>query len=443
MSNPAGQRLIPQNRQPGPPEGLSSPQVTALRRVAPVDRARRMRVIAGAMLVVMAAIFIVARRFEGIHPAIGYVVAFAEAAMVGGLADWFAVTALFRHPLGIPIPHTAIIPANKDRIADTMAGFLRDNFLTPTVVARRMREMNLAQAAGDFLSEPRPGGQSRIREGAASLLAELLESLDPERLGAQVKAGLARQAERIEVSPMLGGALDAAIADGRHRPLLDSLIRWTGVTLEKNEDMVREVIHSRANAVLRWTGLDERLANSVLDGLYRLLAEVLVDPAHPLRKTIEEGLERLAHDLANDAELRAKVEAAKRDILANPAVGDWWMGVWEKLRYSLIDMSRNPDKAFAGQLGASFAELGQALRQDPALQWQVNRFARRTAVGIATRYGAQIVQLVSETVRRWDAGTVTDRIERAVGRDLQFIRINGTLVGGLVGLTIHALSQWL
>jgi len=402
-----------------------------------------MRIVATALLVAMAVLFLVARRFEGVHPAIGYLVAFTEAAMVGGLADWFAVTALFRHPLGVPIPHTAIIPANKDRIADTMAGFLRDNFLTPTVVARRMRDMNLARAAGDFLAEPRVGGQSRIREGAAGLLAELLESLDPERLGNQVRAGLARQAERIEVSPLLGSALEAAIAEGRHRPLLDSLIRWIGHTLEKNEDMVRAVIHSRANAVLRWTGLDERLANSVLDGLYRLLAEVLVDPEHPLRKTIEESLAKLAHDLAHDPELREKVEAAKREILANPAVGAWWMGVWEKLRHSLIGMARDPNAAFAGQLGESLAELGRALRQDPALQWQVNRFARRTVVGVATRYGGQIVQLVSETVRRWDARTVTDRIERAVGRDLQFIRINGTLVGGLVGVTIHALSQWL
>lgn len=436
-------RPIPPSSERGPSTAVAAPQLPAPRRVAPVDRARRMRIVATALLVAMAAVFVVARRFEGFHPAVGYIVAFTEAAMVGGLADWFAVTALFRHPLGLPIPHTAIIPANKDRIADTMAGFLRDNFLTPTVVARRMREMNLARAVGDFLAEPRIGKQGRIREGAAGLLAELLESLDPERLGNQVKAGLARQAERIEVAPLLGSALSAAIADGRHRPLLDSLIRWTGLTLEKNEDMVRAMIHSRANAVLRWTGLDERLANSVLDGLYRLLAEVLVDPGHPLRKTVEEGLEKLAHDLAHDPETRARVEAAKREILANPAVGDWWMGVWEKLRHSLIEMARDPNAALAGQLGASLAELGRALQDDPALQWQVNRFARRTTVGIATRYGAHIVQLVSETVRRWDARTVTDRIERAVGRDLQFIRVNGTLVGGLVGVAIHALSQWL
>ena len=271
-------------------------------------------------------VFLVARQFEHLHPGVGYVVAFTEAAMVGGLADWFAVTALFRHPLGLPIPHTAIIPENKDRIADTMAGFLRDNFLTPTVVARRMRGMNLARAAGDFLAEPRQRGQGRLREGAASLLAEMLESLDPEQLGSLVRAGPARQLERIEFAPLLGSALGAAIADGRHRPLLDALIRWAGVALERNEELVRAMIQARANALLRWTGLDEKLANAVLDGLYKLLAEVLVDPDHPLRRKVEEGLEKLAHDLVHDPETRAKVETVKREILANPAMGDWWTG---------------------------------------------------------------------------------------------------------------------
>lgn len=403
--------------------------------------------VATAMLALMAALFVIARTQEAASPAWGYLRAFAEAAMVGGLADWFAVTALFRRPLGLPIPHTAIIPENKDRIADTMAGFLRDNFLTPAVVARRMREMNLARAIGDFLAEARPAGPGRIRAGAANLLADLLESLDPERLGNQVRGALARQAERIEIAPLLGNALAAAIAEDRHRPLLDTAIRWAGMTLEANEELVRRMIHQRANALLRWTGLDERLANSVMDGLYRLLAEVLVDPDHPLRAKVEEGLHSLAHDLAHDPAMRARVEAIKREMLANPAVADWWMGVWEKMRHALIDMARNPDAApnaaMAGQFGGALSGLGEALRDDPALQMQVNRFARRTAVGLASRYGGQIVTLVSETVRRWDARTVTSRLENAVGRDLQFIRINGTLVGGLVGVTIHTLTHWL
>jgi uncharacterized membrane-anchored protein YjiN (DUF445 family) len=406
----------------------------------PPDRARRMRRAATGLLVAMAALFALARTQLGTHPAWDWVLAFSEAAMVGGLADWFAVTALFRHPLGIPIPHTAIIPENKDRIADSMARFLQSNFLIPVVVARRMRAMNLAQAAGDFLARPEGDGVSRIRGGAGELVAEVFESLDPERLGGQVKAGLLHQLERLEVSPLLGQMLTAAIADKRHLPLLEALIRWAGLTLEDNEEMVRKIIHERANAVVRWTGLDERLANSVIDGLYRLLAEVLVDPEHPLRRKIQEGLDQLAHDLQHDEDLRAKVEGMKRDLLANPALGTWWIGVWERMRVGLIAAARDPKGGLAGPFSSMLGELGQALREDPALQRQVNRFARRTAVGVATRYGGQIVQLVSETVKRWDARTVTDRIENAVGRDLQFIRVNGTLVGGLVGVAIHLLN---
>jgi uncharacterized membrane-anchored protein YjiN (DUF445 family) len=409
----------------------------------PPDKARRMRTVATGLLVVMAATFILARRFEHLHPAVGYLIAFAEAAMVGGLADWFAVTALFRHPLGLPIPHTAIVPEKKDRIAETMAAFLRTNFLTPQVVARRMRNTNVAASVGNWLADPATGGSTRLRAGAAELLAQVLESLDPERLGNQVRGGLFRQVERLEVSPLLGQMLGGAIADRRHMPVIDSLVRWAGLTIEDNEPMVRELIHTRANAVLRWTGLDETLANSVLDGLYKLLAEVIVDPDHPLRGKIEEGLAKLASDLQNDPELRAKVEGWKGDLLANPAISSWWQGVWERLRTGMLERLRQGEGGFGGQVSEALAELGRHLRDDPALQDQINRFARRTLVGAATRYGDQIVQLVSETVKRWDAQTVTDRLEGAVGRDLQFIRINGTLVGGLVGVAIHALDQGL
>ncbi|WP_379548573.1 DUF445 domain-containing protein [Qipengyuania sp. DSG2-2] len=410
----------------------------------PPDRARIMRITATAMLVLMGSIFLATKQVLDLHPAWGFVNAFAEAALVGGLADWFAVTALFRHPLGLPIPHTAIIPNNKDRIADTMADFLRTNFLTPAVVARRMQGMNVAGAAGEFLVDPEAnaegGTRSRITGGAAELFAEILESLDPNRLGTQVRSGLAAQVAKIDVAPLLGRMLENAIADNRHLPLMDGVIRWTGLTLEDNEETVRDIISQRANSVLRWTGLDERISASVLDGLYRLLAEVLVDPDHPLREKIQEGMEKLGQDLQHDPVTRERVEEMKRDLLENPAVAEWWLGVWERIRRSLIRRARDPDSALGGEMRKGLKELGDALKQDKRLQMQVNRFARRTAVGVATRYGQQIVQLVSETVKRWDATTVTDRVEGAVGRDLQFIRINGTLVGGLVGMTIHTLD---
>lgn len=396
------------------------------------------------MLAAMAVVFIATHGLVAAHPAWGYVNAFAEAAMVGGLADWFAVTALFRHPMGLPIPHTAIIPENKDRIADTMAQFLRENFLTPAVVARRMAGMNIAKAAGEFLAaSPERGGtdhRSRITSGAAELLAEVLESLDPDRLGNQVRAGLAGQLAKLDIAPLAGRMLETTMADKRHQPLIDGFVRWAGLTIEDNEETLREMIHHRVAGVLRWAGIDKTISSSVLDGLYKLLAEVLIDPAHPLRGKIEEGLQKLGQDLQHDPETRAKVEDMKRDLIANPAVAVWWTGVWERIRRSLISRSRDPESGMGEEMRSMLAELGLALQQDARLQHQINRFARRTMVGVATRYGGQIVTLVSETVKRWDATTITGRIESAVGRDLQFIRINGTLVGGLVGMTLHFIT---
>jgi len=416
--------MNPAARMPGPPE----------------DRARTMRQFATALLLAMAVVYVVATRLATGNPAWDWPRAFAEAAMVGGLADWFAVTALFRRPLGLPIPHTAIIPENKDRIADTMAGFLRTWFLTPQVVARRLRGLNLAAAAGAFLADPARGTGLRVRQGFASLAADVLQSLDADKLGGLVKASLRGQLQRLELSPLLGQVLHAAIADRRHVPLLEAGLRWAGEALAANEVLLRTMIHERANVLLRWTGLDERVANALLDGLYRLLAECLVDPHHPLRLRIESGLQALATDLRDDPQTRARVEAIKHELLANPAMAAWLDGLWERLREAMLRATRDPQAALSGSLGVGLASFGTSLASDVRLQLLVNRFARRTLVGIVARYGAGIVTLVSDTVKRWDASTVSDRIEGAVGRDLQFIRINGTLVGGLVGLGIHAVT---
>jgi uncharacterized membrane-anchored protein YjiN (DUF445 family) len=392
------------------------------------------------MLVVMAGLFLLSREFLGTHAGWGWLHAFAEAAMVGGLADWFAVTALFRRPLGLPIPHTAIIPENKDRIAETMASFLRAYFLTPQVVAQRMRGMNLAGAAGSFLVAPGGGGEGRLRQGAASLIGDVLESLDPEKLGGLVKAGIRQQLEKLELAPLLGQLIEAAIADKLHLPVLQAIIQWGGETIEANEQLIRQLIHDKANTILRLTGLDEKVANAILDGIYKMLAEVLVFPDHPLRVRLEQGLEELAGKLKHDPEMQRQIMRFKAEVLANPAMARWLDAMWERLRAGMLRGVRNPEQAMSGQLGESLAQLGVALQTDRRIQLQVNRFARRTLVGVATRYGDQIVRLVSETVKRWDAHTVTDRVEAAVGRDLQFIRINGTVVGGLVGLSLHALD---
>lgn len=203
------------------------------------------------------------------------------------------------------------------------------------------------------------------------------------------------------------------------------------------------MVRSRANSIMRWTGLDERLATGIIDGLHNLLFDMAEDVDHPLRHKVEEGLQTMAFRLLNDPEMQGKVADIKAEMLANPAMARWLDGIWERSRAALLRAARNPDHALSGQFGDGLRQIGESLQNDPRMQLQINRFARRTLVGIANRYGDQIVQLVSETVRRWDARTITDRVETAVGKDLQFIRINGTLVGGLVGLAIHTAVVWL
>ena len=401
-----------------------------------------MRRVATGMLVAMAAVFLAARAIGPIHPAIGFARAFAEAAMVGGLADWFAVTALFRHPLGLPIPHTAIIPRNKDRIGATLAAFLRDNFLTPGVVARRMRRVDAAGALGRWLERP-DKGSGRLGAGASRLAADLLESLDQERLGGMVKGAIGVRLRAIEIAPLFGKALEAAIATDRHVPMLDGMIRWASRILLANEHLIREMVHARSGGIMRWTGLDETLANKIIDGLHKLIDDMATDSEHPLRAKAEEGLAGLARDLQHKPELRAKVEAFKDEMLGNPAFQHWIEGLWEASRAGLLRIARNPGNAMAGKLGEALTQFGATLQSDRRLNDTINRFVRRTAVGAAADYGDGIVRLVSDTIKGWDARTITGRLENAVGRDLQYIRINGTLVGGLVGVAMHAADMLL
>jgi uncharacterized membrane-anchored protein YjiN (DUF445 family) len=400
----------------------------------------RMRVVATLLLVAMAVLFLASRMLVPVHPGWGFVRAFAEAAMVGGLADWFAVTALFRHPLGLPIPHTAIVPRNKDRIGTQLASFLQANFLVPRVIARRMKRVDVAGALARWLTDPPEGAGGRFRQGASKLVAQILEGLDPQRLGGMVKAAAGARLRETAVAPILGQLLAALMREGRHKPVLEQLIRWAARTLAANEVLIREMVHERAGSILRWTGLDETLANKLIDGLDKLLTDMADQPDHPMRARAEDALDRLAWDLQHDPATRGKVERMKEELVANPAVQRWLDGLWEQARAALLRIARDPERAMAGQLGQLLRQVGDSLRDDPRLARAINRFVRRATVGTAHDYGDGIVRLVSETVRGWDTATITRRLENAVGRDLQYIRINGTLVGGLVGLVIHSVD---
>jgi uncharacterized membrane-anchored protein YjiN (DUF445 family) len=222
--------------------------------------------------------------------------------------------------------------------------------------------------------------------------------------------------------------------------MLEAAIRWIARALDANEELIRDMVKKRTNWILKLAGVDTRLSDSILDGLRKLSADMHTDPAHPVRVRIEQALADLANDLQTKPETREKVEQLKLDLLDNRSVGLWLDTLWQKGREAMIKAARNPDAAMAGKLGDVLKSMGQSLEKDTSMKRAINQFARRAVAGMAASYGGSIVKLVSETVRRWDARTITDRLENAVGRDLQYIRINGTLVGGTVGVLLHALD---
>jgi uncharacterized membrane-anchored protein YjiN (DUF445 family) len=305
-----------------------------------------------------------------------------------------------------------------------------------------MQRLDVAAAAGSWLADP-GAGRGRLRAGLGRLAADILEALDQERLGGMVKHTLAERLRALEIAPLLGRALEAAIEENRHRPLLDGIVRWAAKVLDANEHLIRQMVHERSGSVMRWTGLDETLANKIIEGLAKLIGDMAEDSEHPLRAKAEEGIAQLAYDLQHDPTRRAQVEAFKNELLDNPALAEWWLGIWESGRAALLRVARNPDALRTGAFGDAMRQLGHTLQTDRRLADTINRFARRTAVGAATDYGDGIVRLVSDTIKGWDARTITGRLENAVGRDLQYIRINGTLVGGLVGVAIHAVDAFL
>lgn len=400
-----------------------------------------MRRTATGLLVAMALVYVLARHFIAVDPAWGYVRAFAEAAMVGGLADWFAVTALFRRPLGLPIPHTAIIPRNKDRIGDNLALFLRQNFLTPDVVAARLAQIDMAQMVARWLQH-QPGDR-RLEAGLRDVLVQVVHALDSQILGGLLRHAAAQRLRAMEVAPLLGHMLGSAVTSDKHHPLLDQIITWAAHTLDDNESAIRTLIRERTAWILRLAALDSKLADHVLEGLRSLLVDMAQNPDHAMRVKVQERLLRLAGDLQQDPDMRARVEALKIDLLENPALGAYLDQLWDMAKAALLRTLEDPQGIAQNRFGPALQALGESIARDKALAEAINAYARRAVVRLVVDYGDAVVKLVSDTVRSWDATTISQRLEDAVGRDLQYIRINGTLIGGLAGVAIHALSDLL
>jgi uncharacterized membrane-anchored protein YjiN (DUF445 family) len=417
----------------------SDPVLTSL---LPDSPFHRMRLAATVLVAAMAALFAATLAWPQAHPVVPWLQAFAEAAMVGGLADWFAVTALFRRPLGLPIPHTAIIPEQKDRLGDTLALFLKDNFLKPQVVARRLDDADLAGVLGRWLASPPAAPTAATttpnrKRGLAPLIARLVESLDEPAIARLVEDVARGRLEEMKLSPLLADAIDTMVEKSRHEPLIDTGLDWGLATLSDEAPTIRDMVTERTNWLLRLAGADESMSNTMIGAVQRLLVEMKQDQFHPVRLRIVEALRQWSFDLRHFPETQERVEGFKADLLANPAMAGWVNGLWTSARAALVRGLNDPA---GNQLAGALTAVGQRIEGDAELKRTLNTALRRGVVGLAHDHGDAIVSLVSQTVRSWDADTITEKVEEAVGRDLQFIRINGTLIGGSIGLAIHGLA---
>jgi uncharacterized membrane-anchored protein YjiN (DUF445 family) len=399
------------------------------------DSLRRMRLTATGLLVLAAIVYLLTHGRGG---GWGYLHAAAEAGMVGAIADWFAVTALFRHPLGIPVPHTAIIPRRKQELARGLEQFVAGNFLTPRTIRERYAAAQVARRVGDWLA--RPEHSDRVVADAAPMLRRVLERIGAEDMLGFVEQTLLPRMREEPLSPVAGHLLQAVVEDRAHRGLVDLGAQELHTWLAGHRHEVLAILHSRAPW---WSPqwLDERVVARVYVELLAWSAEVAGDPEHRVRLALDSYLAQLADDLQHDEATMARAEALKVRILDHPQVGGTAVALWEAVKVVLVEALDDPEGHLRRRLSEELAAFGARIGADAQLRDRLDTWGADAATALMERYGAELTSVISSTIDRWDGKEAAERIELHVGRDLQFIRINGTVVGALVGLLLHTMSQ--
>jgi uncharacterized membrane-anchored protein YjiN (DUF445 family) len=401
---------------------------------------RRMKVVAGGLLVLAAAVYAVCRVVWNGKGAAGYVQAAAEASMVGGLADWFAVTALFRHPLGLPIPHTAIIPNKKDQIGEGLASFVSQYFITPDVVGERVANARVPQRVGEWLVEPQHA--ALVAEELSSAVGGMATVLHDDELRHAVAAFADKRLRDLDVAPLLARVLEAVRASGQHQTALTGLLRGLMRFLDDNRRLFRERLADESPEwVPDW--VDDRVFNKGFTLLQSFLADVSVAEDHELRRTYDAQLAEYIERLRTDPETAAKIEAAKIQLLDRPDMRDWLSTLWTNVKAYLVDGAADPTSDVRRSVESVTVRVGEVLRDDPTVAAKIDEALQRLTGHIITNYADDLAGIISATVERWDTEETSRRLELQVGRDLQFIRINGTVVGSLAGIAIYTISQLL
>ena len=383
-------------------------------------------------------LFIITRAFESRYPWIGFIRATMEAAMVGGLADWFAVTALFRHPLGIPIPHTAIVPSRKDRVGRTLGAFVQRNFLTREVIEFRLRSLQVGKRLAEWLADP--VNARTISRNAAVALSSAAQMLRDDDVQAVIDRSLAKRVRSMHLAPLLGKVLGVMTEDDRHQEVLDEVIVLASRTVNDNSDLIRERIEQETPWWIP-SAVDEKIFKRVLGAIQRLLSELSADRNHPLRERFDEALHRFIERLNTSPEFAERVDAWKEDFLDNEAARRFSQSMWEEAKEALARYAEHPGAGTPNAIETALVTFGQKAVDDPELMAKIDNFAVDVAVFLVARYQDEVADLISSTVAGWDPELTSRRVELAIGRDLQFIRINGTIVGGLAGLVIYLLSK--
>ena len=393
------------------------------------------------LLILATLIFIGTSVLEPRYEWLGFLRAMAEAAMIGGLADWFAVTALFRHPLGIPIPHTAIIPARKDRVARTLGAFVQHNFLTREVIQARLHNLHAGERVASWIANPE--NARVLARQATKALAAGAQVLKDDDVQALIDRSVEQGIRRARIAPIAGKLLSVVTENNRHQELLDEALVLIARTVEQNHDVIRDRVERESP----WwvpTAVDRKIYEKIVTSIERTLVEIRDDPAHPLRERFDHALRTFIENLQHSEETAARAEELKNDLLNAEAVRRFSASLWVDAKAALLRYAEHSEGAAAegGATERALVAFGEAVLADPELVRKVDTFISDVAAFLVEKYQHDIASLITHTVQNWDADVTTRRIELAIGRDLQFIRINGTLVGALAGLLIYAISRF-
>ena len=404
---------------------------------------RRVKLLATLVLAVTFAVFIGAKWMLPVHPAFGFVAAFAEAATIGGLADWYAVVALFRRPLGLPIPHTAIIQSNQHRIADKLGEFIEQHFLEAGPIEARLRQVDFASFVADWLRDRKKSED--LARFVLRLLPEAVSATESSGLMTFITRRVTAQLMAIDLAPLAAGTLRSFVQEGRHRVLLDDILRAVHQTLTTAETMtmIRERIRAELPTLLKLYRADRFLVNRIVSSATAFFDEVRSDPDHPFRGEFNRMLLSLVDKLGSDPAFASRIDTLKRDILARPELGDLARNVWANAR-SFIERSASGETQVLQQhLSRMFVEAGEALAADAEMRGEINQGVVAVLRSFIADQKSGVSSFIADQMKSWDMAQLISLIEINVGKDLQYIRFNGSLIGGLAGLALYTLEYLL